>query len=67
MSEKAHLTIKLPMRVVKEISKLVPDTNYTCITDYIEKQICNLFPEPEVTAEEKELFKERLRKLGYIE
>ena len=66
--EMTTLTIHLPMRVVKEIGKLVPDTSYTCITDYIEKKLCLLFPAEEVyTEEESKIIKERLRKLGYIE
>ncbi len=66
--ETAALTIHIPVRVVKEIGKFIPNTSYTCITDYIEKKICLLFPAKKVYSEsEEKAIRDRLRKLGYIE
>ncbi len=64
------LQIRLPEKLIKEIQANIQGTSYKSVEDFIETLVKQRFhetEEPVYTAEEEELIKERLRKLGYIE
>ena len=63
---------KVDVRISKElydkVKKKITGTSITTVEEYIELLLENEFPEEtEYTAEEEELIRERLRRLGYIE
>ena len=63
---------KVPVMISKELVEKVEEkiagTSITSVEEYIELLLENEFPEEtEYTAEEEELIRERLRRLGYIE
>lgn len=64
------LQIRLPENLIREIQANIEGTSFKSVEDFIEnlvKQRFHEIEEPVYTAEEEELIKERLRKLGYIE
>jgi hypothetical protein len=62
------IVIKISKKLVKKVEEKIHGTSITSVEDYIELMLENEFPEEtEYTAEEEELIRERLRRLGYIE
>ena len=64
------LKIRLPENLIREIQASIEGTSFKSVEDFIETLVKQRFhetEEPVYTAEEEELIKERLRKLGYIE
>jgi len=64
------LKIRLPENLIREIQANIEGTSFESVEDFIETLVMQRFHEleqPVYTAEEEELIKERLRKLGYIE
>ncbi len=64
------LKIRLPENLIREIQAEIEGTSFKSVEDFIETLVKQRFhetEEPVYTAEEEELIKERLRKLGYIE
>ncbi len=64
------LQIRLPENLIREIQANIEGTSFKSVEDFIEnlvKQRFHEIEEPVYTAEEEEIIKERLRKLGYIE
>ncbi len=62
--------IRLSEKLIKEIQANIEGTSFTSVENFIEnlvKQRFHEIEEPVYTAEEEEIIKERLRKLGYIE
>lgn len=66
MSEKVD--IKISKELYDKVKEKITGTSITTVEEYIELLLENEFPEEtEYTAEEEELIRERLRRLGYIE
>lgn len=64
------LKIKLPENLIREIQANIQGTSFKSVEDFVETLVKQRFHEieqPVYTAEEEELIKERLRKLGYLE
>jgi hypothetical protein len=64
------LQIRLSENLIKEIQANIEGTSFTSVENFIETLVKQRFhetEEPVYTAEEEEIIKERLRKLGYIE
>ena len=64
------LQIRLSENLIREIQANIEGTSFKSVEDFIETLVMQRFHEleqPVYTAEEEELIKERLRKLGYIE
>ena len=64
------LQIRLPENLIKEIQANIEGTSFKSVEDFIEnlvKQRFHEIEEPVYNAEEEEIIKDRLRKLGYIE
>ena len=64
------LKIRLPENLIREIQANIEGTSFESVEDFIETLVMQRFNEleqPVYTAEEEEIIKERLRKLGYIE
>jgi len=64
------LQIRLPENLIREIQAHIEGTSFKSVEDFIESLVTRRFHEfeqPVYTAEEEEIIKERLRKLGYIE
>lgn len=64
------LTVKLPVDVIEKIQGDIKGTSFKGVEDFITQLVLGKYPElrkPDYTAEEEELIKERLRRLGYIE
>ena len=62
------MKIEIRKELVQKIEEKIAGTSITDVQDYIEFLLENEFPEEtEYTAEEEELIRERLRRLGYIE
>jgi len=64
------LKIKLPENLIREIQENIKGTSFKSVEDFVESLVMQRFHEleqPVYTAEEEELIKERLRKLGYLE
>jgi hypothetical protein len=54
--------------LVEKVKEKIDGTSIMSVDEYIELLLENEFPEEtEYTAEEEELIRERLRRLGYIE
>ena len=67
MSEE-KVVLKINRELVKKVEEKIQGTSITSVEEYIELMLENEFPEEtEYTAEEEELIRERLRRLGYIE
>ena len=66
MSDKVD--VKITKELFDKIKDKITGTSITSVEEYIELLLENEFPkETEYTAEEEELIRERLRRLGYIE
>ena len=66
MSEKVD--VKISKELYDKVKEKITGTSITTVQEYIELLLENEFPEEtEYTAEEEELIRERLRRLGYIE
>ncbi len=66
MSEKVD--VKISKELYDKVKEKITGTSITTVEEYIELLLENEFPEEtEYTAEEEELIRERLRRLGYIE
>ena len=62
------VAVMIKKELVEKIEEKIAGTSITSIEEYIELLLENEFPEEtEYTAEEEELIRERLRRLGYIE
>ena len=64
------LEIKIPENIIKKIQVDIEGTNIKSVENFIENLVMQKFHDlnqPVYTAEEEELIKDRLRKLGYIE
>lgn len=62
------VAVMINKELVKKIEEKISGTSITSIEEYVELLLENEFPEEtEYTAEEEELIRERLRRLGYIE
>ncbi len=66
MSDKVD--VKISKELYDKVKEKITGTSITTVEEYIELLLENEFPEEtEYTAEEEELIRERLRRLGYIE
>ena len=66
MSDKVE--VKISKELYDKVKEKITGTSITTVEEYIELLLENEFPEEtEYTAEEEELIRERLRRLGYIE
>ena len=66
MSEKVSVNINKAL--VNKINEKIAGTSITSAEEYIELLLENEFPKDiEYTAEEEEIIRERLRRLGYVE
>jgi len=66
MSDKVD--VKIRKELYDKVKEKITGTSITTVEEYIELLLENEFPEEtEYTAEEEELIRERLRRLGYIE
>jgi DNA-binding ferritin-like protein len=62
------VAIEISKELVDKVAEKIEGTSITSVEEYIELLLENEFPEEtEYTAEEEELIRERLRRLGYIE
>ena len=60
--------IKIKKELYNKVKEKIEGTSISSVEDYIELLLENEFPEEtEYTAEEEDLIRERLRRLGYIE
>ncbi len=67
MSEE-KVAVMISKELVDKVAEKIAGTSIASIEEYIELLLENEFPEEtEYTAEEEELIRERLRRLGYIE
>ena len=67
MSEE-KVQVMIPRRVYDKVKEKIEGTSIESVDEYIVLMLENEFPEEsEYTAEEEELIRERLRKLGYLE
>lgn len=66
MSEKVD--VKISKELYDKVKEKISGTSISSVEEYLELLLENEFPEEtEYTAEEEELIRERLRRLGYIE
>ena len=62
------VAIEISKELVDKVAEKIEGTSIATVEEYIELLLENEFPEDtEYTAEEEELIRERLRRLGYIE
>ncbi|MCK4697183.1 MAG: CopG family transcriptional regulator [Dehalococcoidia bacterium] len=64
------LQIRLPENLIKEIQAEIEGTSFKSVENFVETLVMRRFHEleqPVYNAEEEEIIKERLRKLGYFE
>ena len=64
------LQVRLPENIIKKIQADIEGTSFKSVANFIESLVMQKFHEyepPVYTAEEEEVIKERLRKLGYFE
>ena len=62
------IAVMISKELVEKVGEKIAGTSITSVEEYIELLLENEFPEEtEYTAEEEELIRERLRRLGYIE
>jgi len=62
------VSVMISKELVEKVEEKIAGTSITSVEEYIELLLENEFPEEtEYTAEEEELIRERLRRLGYIE
>ena len=62
------VAIEISKELIDKVAEKIEGTSIATVEEYIELLLENEFPEEtEYTAEEEELIRERLRRLGYIE
>jgi hypothetical protein len=62
------VVLEISKELIRKVEEKIQGTSITSVEEYIELLLENEFPEEtEYTAEEEELIRERLRRLGYIE
>ena len=62
------VAVQINKELYEKVKEKIAGTSITSVEEYIELLLENEFPEEtEYTAEEEELIRERLRRLGYIE
>jgi hypothetical protein len=62
------VAIEISKELVDKVAEKIEGTSIATVEEYIELLLENEFPEEtEYTAEEEELIRERLKRLGYIE
>jgi hypothetical protein len=62
------VTVEINKELYDKVKEKIEGTSIASVEEYIELLLENEFPEEtEYTAEEEELIRERLRRLGYIE
>jgi hypothetical protein len=62
------VAVNISKELYDKVKEKIEGTSITTVEEYIELLLENEFPEEtEYTAEEEELIRERLRRLGYIE
>ncbi len=62
------VAVKISKELYDKVKEKIEGTSITSVEEYVELLLENEFPEEtEYTAEEEELIRERLRRLGYIE
>jgi hypothetical protein len=62
------VAVEINKELIKKVEEKIAGTSISSVEEYIELLLENEFPEEtEYTAEEEELIRERLRRLGYIE
>ena len=62
------VAVMISKELYDKVKEKIEGTSITGVEEYIELLLENEFPEEtEYTAEEEELIRERLRRLGYIE
>jgi hypothetical protein len=62
------VAIKIKKELYNKVKEKIEGTSISSVEEYIELLLENEFPEEtEYTAEEEDLIRERLRRLGYIE
>lgn len=62
------VAVMISKELVEKVGEKISGTSITSVEEYIELLLENEFPEEtEYSAEEEELIRERLRRLGYIE
>jgi Arc/MetJ-type ribon-helix-helix transcriptional regulator len=62
------ISVKISKDLYEKIEEKIAGTSFTSVDEYIELLLENEFPEePQYSAEEEKLIRERLRRLGYIE
>jgi hypothetical protein len=62
------VAVMISKELVDKVEEKISGTSIASVEEYIELLLENEFPEEtEYTAEEEELIRERLRRLGYIE
>lgn len=67
MSEE-KVAVKINKELYEKVKEKIDGTSIASVEEYVELLLENEFPEEtEYTAEEEELIRERLRRLGYIE
>jgi hypothetical protein len=67
MSEE-KVAVKINKEIYEKVKEKIEGTSIASVEEYVELLLENEFPEEtEYTAEEEELIRERLRRLGYIE
>jgi len=67
MSEE-RVAVKINKELYEKVKEKIEGTSIASVEEYVELLLENEFPEEtEYTAEEEELIRERLRRLGYIE
>jgi len=67
MSEE-KVAVKINQELYEKVKEKIEGTSIASVEEYVELLLENEFPEEtEYTAEEEELIRERLRRLGYIE
>jgi hypothetical protein len=67
MSEE-KVAVKINKELYEKVKEKIEGTSIASVEEYVELLLENEFPEEtEYTAEEEELIRERLRRLGYIE
>ena len=62
------VAVEINKELIKKVEDKIAGTSISSVEEYIELLLENEFPEEtEYTAEEEELIRKRLRRLGYIE
>jgi len=70
-SKSKEVTIKIPKELYENLKKVIENTGFSCVTDFIiftMREIASLgnVKNREVSSEETNIIKEKLKALGYI-